>query len=122
MSNGRVHYYTVRVNTDSFIGRKVIAALEQMKSSKGMSYNACFQESVLMMSEEMELPEPILSGFRKKEKDRDNVSTAGIASVSAADVKPPVAKTAEAGKEREEELSNEDMLSLLGDTFSEDFY
>ncbi len=122
MPNERIRHYTVRVNTDSFVGRKVIAALEQMKASKGMSYNACFQESVLMMSEGAESPAPFRPGVRKKEKDRDNVSPAGRPSVSAADVKPPVVGTTEAGKEKEEELSNEDMLSLLGDTFSEDFY
>lgn len=121
MSNGRIHYYTVRVNTDSFVGRKVIAALEQMKGSKGMSYNACFQESVLMMSEEMELPEPVLSGFRKKEKDRDNISGKEKTSVSAADAKPHVTKTAETEPENEEEFSDEEMLSLIGDTFSGDF-
>lgn len=122
MSNGRIHHYTVRVNTDSFVGRKVIAALEQMKASSGMSYNACFQESVLMMSEGTELPVPVRPGVRKKEKDRDNATGSESLSVSAAEGKPPVTKTAEAGKEGEEELSNEDMLSLLGDTFSEDFY
>lgn len=122
MSNGRIHHYTVRVNTDSFVGRKVIAALEQMKASSGMSYNACFQESVLMMSEGTELPGPVRPGVRKKEKDRDNATGSESLSVSAAEGKPPVTKTAEAGKEGEEELSNEDMLSLLGDTFSEDFY
>lgn len=122
MPNERIRHYTVRVNTDSFVGRKVIAALEQMKASRGMSYNACFQESILMMGEGAEPPAPVRPGVRKKEKDQDNVSPAGRPSVSAADVKPPVARTAEAGKEKEEELSNEDMLSLLGDTFSEDFY
>lgn len=51
MSDDRMHHITVRINKDSYIGKKVLETLEDMKRSKGMSFNACIQESILMMNE-----------------------------------------------------------------------
>lgn len=115
MSN--VRHFTVRVNADSYVGRKVIAFLDEMKRMKRMSYNMSFQEGILMMGEGGEVQAPTVI---TKERASNQAKPVSISKEKAFVNEVPEEQSM-GTMEPEIGVSDEAMLSFLGDTFSEDY-
>lgn len=103
MSDDRMHHVTVRINKDSYVGRKVLEALEQMKRSTGLSYNACFQESILLMHESTQ--KQFSQASAEQIKNSGQLVTEKVANKTSV----------------EKEISAEEMYALVGDSFSQDY-
>lgn len=98
MDKKNIHNYTMRVNTNSYVGQKVVSTLKQLKQTRHMSYNMLLQESVLMLGDDME-PENFVPDVEKNDVNLDT-------SLS------PKEDTAE-------EISDEALYALLDNAFTE---
>lgn len=103
------HYYTMRVNTNSYIGQKVVSTLTRLKRARHMSYNMLIQESVLMMGERLGQENFEMTDVSEKEIFENKQEK---------DVNTEVTMTDD---ETLEKIDNEAMYALLDDAFTDKY-